>query len=234
MGTPFDDDDDLLLLLVAVEEDASQRRSMARKQRRRFTTFMTIADSSCWHSLFRFSEDEIDLCFPSSHAVMTHIYDRWHRLLRLDCYRLTEENCLQFASAIQRKGAPLNCCIGLFDGTRKHALKYQSVITPDSIVRHLHGPVPGTRHDAFLLATSTLSDEMRALPTSGSTRYIFYGDPAYSRNDCIISPFQGSTLNDDQLTFNKRMSKVRVSVEWVFGDVVQHFVTNSLAYHHHQ
>ncbi|DAZ95307.1 TPA: hypothetical protein N0F65_006560, partial [Lagenidium giganteum] len=106
---------------------------------------------------------------------------------------------------------------------RKHALKYQSVITPDGIVRHLHGPVPGTRHDAFLLATSTLRDEMRALPTSGSTRYIIYGDPAYSRNDCIISSFQGSTLNDDQLTFSKRMSKVRVSVEWVFGDVVRHW-----------
>ncbi|DAZ95308.1 TPA: hypothetical protein N0F65_006561 [Lagenidium giganteum] len=61
MGTPFDDEDVLLLLFVAVEEDASQRRSMAREQRRRFTTFLTIADSSCWRSLFRFSEDEIDL-----------------------------------------------------------------------------------------------------------------------------------------------------------------------------
>ncbi|DAZ95412.1 TPA: hypothetical protein N0F65_006302 [Lagenidium giganteum] len=196
---------------------------MAQEQRQRFTTFLTIADSSCWRSLFRFSEDEIDLlgrllqipaelptrngydisgkdvfcmflrrlAYPNrladlerlfgrsqaalsviTNAVLTHIYDRWHHLLRLDRHRLTEANCLHYPA--------LNYCIGYIDGTRKHALKYQSVITPDGIVRHLHGPVPGTKHDAFLLATSTLSDEMRALPTSGSTRCIIYVDPAYS------------------------------------------------------
>ncbi|DBA04248.1 TPA: hypothetical protein N0F65_009483 [Lagenidium giganteum] len=119
-----------------------------------------------------------------TNAVLTHIYDRWHHLLRLDRHRLTEENCLQFASAIQRKGAPLNCCIGFIDGTLRH---------------------PGNS-DSHTTVTRDI-----------------YGDPASSRNDCIICPLQGSTLNDDQQTFNKRMSKVRVSVEWGFEDVVRHW-----------
>ncbi|GMF49373.1 unnamed protein product [Phytophthora fragariaefolia] len=41
---------------------------------------------------------------------------------------------------------------------RKHALKYQSVITPDGIIIHLSGPFAGTRHDAFILYESKLLD----------------------------------------------------------------------------
>ena len=48
-----------------------------------------------------------------------------------------------------------------------------------------------------------------------------YGDPAYGTCDHIASPFKGVHLSREQLEFNKRMSSVRVSVEWCFGDRVR-------------
>ncbi|DAZ99510.1 TPA: hypothetical protein N0F65_005382 [Lagenidium giganteum] len=142
-------------------------------------------------------------------------------------------------------------CIGFIDGTvraicrpsrqqrfvyngqkRKHALKYQSVITPDGIIRHLHGSVPGSRHDAYLLSLSKLADEVSGLLDGGEVQYVIYGDPAYARQSFLLSPFQGSALTTRQQAFNKKMSSVRVSVEWVFGDVLRYWAFTD--YHKNQ
>jgi hypothetical protein len=45
--------------------------------------------------------------------------------------------------------------------------------------------------------------------------FALYGDP--------LTPYRGAVVTRDQQLFNKRMSKVRVSVEWAFGKVVQYF-----------
>ncbi|KAI9331652.1 hypothetical protein DFJ73DRAFT_664315, partial [Zopfochytrium polystomum] len=39
----------------------------------------------------------------------------------------------------------------------------------------------------------------------------------------IISPFKGACLQEDVAEFNKRMSAVRVCVEWSFGHVLQNW-----------
>jgi hypothetical protein len=49
--------------------------------------------------------------------------------------------------------------------------------------------------------------------------YVIYGDPAYGVTWSILAPFRGANLTEDQKKFNKRMSKVRVSVEWGFGKI---------------
>ena len=50
-----------------------------------------------------------------------------------------------------------------------------------------------------------------------------YGDPAYPLRVHLQGPFRGAALNPQQEAFNVSMSNVRVSVEWVFGDIIEYF-----------
>ena len=50
-----------------------------------------------------------------------------------------------------------------------------------------------------------------------------YGDPAYGLSRKIVPPFRGHGLSDEEKAFNRDMSSVRVSVEWIFGKLVQYF-----------
>ena len=50
-----------------------------------------------------------------------------------------------------------------------------------------------------------------------------YGDPAYPLWVNLQAPFRNAILTPDMEAFNKSMSTVRVSVEWLFGDVVNYF-----------
>jgi hypothetical protein len=53
--------------------------------------------------------------------------------------------------------------------------------------------------------------------------FTLYGDPAYPLRPHLLAPYRGAMVTRDQQSFNKSMSKVRVSVEWTFGKVVQYF-----------
>ena len=37
------------------------------------------------------------------------------------------------------------------------------------------------------------------------------------------APFRGNNLTNDQIEWNKSMSAVRVSVEWIFRDIINYF-----------
>ena len=53
-----------------------------------------------------------------------------------------------------------------------------------------------------------------------------YGDPAYPLRPNLIAPYRpGEVLvfTPEMQAFNQAMSSVRVSVEWLFGDVVNYF-----------
>lgn len=53
--------------------------------------------------------------------------------------------------------------------------------------------------------------------------FTLYGDPAYPIRQHILGPYRGAGLTPLQEQFNGNMSKVRESVEWGFGKIVQHF-----------
>ncbi|ETW01633.1 hypothetical protein H310_06264 [Aphanomyces invadans] len=174
-----------------------------------------------------------------ANSVVQHVYDKFGHLLQWDYDRLNADWMKSCGDAIHAQGAPLTTCIGFIDGTvrgicrpgkkvqksvynghkRKHALKYQAVTSPDGIIVHLHGPEPGSRHDAYLLARSGLVEKLQSKLVVSGTRYVIYGDPAYGVNDVIVSGFKGAKLNEHEAEFNRRMSAVRVSVEWGFGIV---------------
>lgn len=50
-----------------------------------------------------------------------------------------------------------------------------------------------------------------------------YGDPAYPLRLQLQAPFREVQLTPEMVAYNKSMSSVRVSVEWIFGDIVNYF-----------
>ena len=172
-----------------------------------------------------------------------HVYLLTTDIMAWDTERLTPEVLEKYAGAVAEAGAPVKNCFGFIDGTvrgtarpmkrqrvvynghkRKHALKYQSITAPDGLCIHLHGPQPGTRHDARMYRESGLPQilEECAYDTQGNSLCL-YGDPAYGHSQNLIAPFGGASLSREKEMFNRRMSRVRVSVEWTFGKVLQYF-----------
>lgn len=61
--------------------------------------------------------------------------------------------------------------------------------------------------------------------TPGPVRHplCVYGDPAYPMRVHFQAPFKNMVLTPKMVNFNKAMSSVRVSVEWLFRDIVEYF-----------
>ncbi|KAE8978631.1 hypothetical protein PR002_g24663 [Phytophthora rubi] len=152
-----------------------------------------------------------------SNGVLDFLYQSFPHLLLFDDRRLTDATLSAYASAIYKKGAPLQTCVGFIDGTvrgmcrpkkiqkyvynghkRKHALKYQSVLAPDGIIIHLSGPFPGTCHDAFILQPSRRLEVASPALTIDGRHYVFYGDPAYRQQNHLVAPFKGASLTSDE------------------------------------
>ena len=89
---------------------------------------------------------------------------------------------------------------------------------------NLYGPVEGKRHDATM---SRMSDLMPILENfslgSQHERLCIYGHPAYPLRWYLQAPFRGAHLTQQKKAFNDSMAKVRVSVEWLFGNVINNF-----------
>lgn len=52
---------------------------------------------------------------------------------------------------------------------------------------------------------------------------VIYGNPAYGLTPNILTPFKGAQLTAFEKAFNKKMNRVRISVEWGFGKITQYF-----------
>jgi hypothetical protein len=104
---------------------------------------------------------------------------------------------------------------------RVHALKFQTVVTPDGLISHLFGPVDGRRHDLFMLNESGLKAELENNPAFHDK--LIYGDPAYGCTNVFCCPYKGCRIDVEKQDLNKAMSGVRVSVEWSYGEVTKYF-----------
>ncbi|XP_033110693.1 uncharacterized protein LOC117111813 [Anneissia japonica] len=163
-----------------------------------------------------------------------------HLVTSLDQPWLSSPHLSTVADAIHEKGGALSNCWGFVDGTsvrpicrpgiyqevmynghkRIHANKFQAVTTPNGLIAHLFGPVEGRSHDVYILREPGLLPELeaRSYDPDGNVLCI-YGDPAYPLRPQLQAPFPG---NNHQ-AFNASMSKVRISVEWSFGEIVNLF-----------
>ena len=108
---------------------------------------------------------------------------------------------------------------------RVHAIQFQSVVAPNGLIANLYGPVEGRRHDSALLAMSGLLPqlEQHSFSPEGEALCI-YGDPAYPQRLRLQCPFaRRQNLTPEQQAFNQSMRQVRMSMEWVFGDIIKYF-----------
>lgn len=75
-----------------------------------------------------------------------------------------------------------------------------------------------------MLRISGLMEKLKDKMTRGDGNiYSLYGDPAYPLRPHLLGPFKGAHLTEEQNIFNKRMSAVRISVEWTFGKIISLF-----------
>ena len=75
-----------------------------------------------------------------------------------------------------------------------------------------------------MLAMSQIYPQMQQFSRDQNGRPMcIYGDPAYPHRPQLQGPFKGNNLTPLQKQYNKAMSEVRASVEWVFGDIVNYF-----------
>ena len=107
---------------------------------------------------------------------------------------------------------------------RVHALKFQSIVTPNGLIANLYGPVEGKRHDSGMLADSNVLPQLqRICHRPNDIPLCIYGDLAYPLRPQLQTPFRGLNLTVNEKAYNTSMSKVRTEVEWVFGDIVKFF-----------
>ena len=119
----------------------------------------------------RFARSVPELCIISN-DIMDYLYHNFHhKLTSLNQPWLAPARLEEFFNTISQSGTALQNCWGFIDGTvrpvcrpwelqrvlcnvhkRVHAIKFQSVVTPNGLDANLYGPVEGKRHDAGMLA----------------------------------------------------------------------------------
>lgn len=107
---------------------------------------------------------------------------------------------------------------------RTHAIKFQLVVTPDRLIASLFGPIPGARHDSYMLAESGLLQQLSQMMTRNQPNvlvYTLYGDPAYPQSQYIVGGYQNPAPNSIKAQWNTAMSKVCICVEWGFKEITQ-------------
>lgn len=84
--------------------------------------------------------------------------------------------------------------------------------------------IEGKMHDAgMLMASGFLDDlEQHAHSVTGQPMCV-YGDPAYPLRVHLQAPFRNAVITHQMEEFNSSMSVVRISVEWLFGDIINYF-----------
>lgn len=84
----------------------------------------------------------------------------------------------------------------------------------------------GKRHDpcaCMLTESGFLQDLQRCAISPTGHLMCLYGDSAYPLRVNLQGPFKYAILTPQMQEFNAAMSAVRISVEWLFGDIINYF-----------
>jgi nuclease HARBI1 len=190
---------------------------------------------------------DLTTMFHRSHGAMSHIfycmlefiYNKYKDTLYMNV-QLIRSRIANYADAIEKKGCPLPNVWAFIDGTvrgvcrptfgqqaiysghkRKHGLKFQTLAAPDGLIVHIWGAIEARRHDITLLRLSKLESTLKSDEVFKG--YLVYGDPAYGCSDQFVCPYPTVLFTPEKKKFNKIMSKLRVAVEWSYGDVVRYW-----------
>jgi hypothetical protein len=167
---------------------------------------------------------EVALPFLSNPAIFQHRFPLYSKLIFDKC---NAANMIWgFIDGTLRKACrPIRFQRAAYSGhKRTHGIKFQSVVTPDGLIACLFGPIPGARHDSFMLAESGLLTQLsQMMPRNqpGVDVYSLYGDPAYPQSQYIVGGHRNPAPNSIEGQWNTAMSKVRICVEWGFKEITQ-------------
>ena len=164
----------------------------------------------------RFARPVPQLCMISN-EIMNFIYETQHHRLRS-----FDQLWLSPVRPVSRPGKHQRT---IYNGHKRvHAIKFQSIVAPNGLIANLHGPVVGKRHDSGMLAESGLLGDLQQYSYSPDGQPLcVYGDPAYPISVHMQRSVSGPELTRIQKEYNTAMSRVRVSVEWVFVDIANYF-----------
>lgn len=74
-----------------------------------------------------------------------------------------------------------------------------------------------------MLQESGLMEEIENRWGALHQQYLLYGDKGYPLKPNLITPFTVNRLTPAQQQFNTKMSKLRICVEWEFGEIFEQF-----------
>ena len=82
----------------------------------------------------------------------------------------------------------------------------------------------GKTHDSAMLADSGLFYDLENHAFSRARDPMaLYGDPSYPLRVHLQVPYRCAGMTPQMEEYNKTMSTVRISVEWIFGDIINYF-----------
>ena len=189
-----------------------------------------------------FGMNETELCLIYN-RMLNYIYTQHHHRLQSWKQHFLQPAVLEeYAYVIQEKGAPLENFFGFIDRTvmkicrpkpiyqrivynghkRVHSIKFQRLALPNGLVGNLSEPNEGRRHDSIMLDESSLLNDLRRFAWHNNQPLCIYGDPAYQLSH-LQAPYRQAQNNQDMISYNKAMGEVRVTVEWLFGNVKNYF-----------
>ena len=174
-------------------------------------------------------------CSRAIRKMIRWLDGKYAHLLRLTPERLSASKLNEYATAVRQAGCPRTNIVGFIDATmiricrptrdqdlfynghkRCHAVKFQAVTTPDGLIVDFFGAYPARRHDRIVYNESGLEERLGAI-----LEYTLYGDAGYRGIHRIERPYINyqarGGLSDEEANFNSQMSKLRVSVEMMFG-----------------
>ena len=76
--------------------------------------------------------------------------------------------------------------------------------------------VEGRRHDDGIHGECRLLESLEMVAYSPNNELCLYGDPAYPLRVHLQGPFRNVRLTREMEKYNRAMSAVRVTVEWLF------------------
>jgi hypothetical protein len=179
--------------------------------------------------------------------MLVHLYVNFRHLLGFDKQRL-QANLVPYSRAVglalgmDADHVHLCKCWGFVDGTFRrvcrpeerqdllynghyggHGFKYLIISSPCGLVEYVFGPIAGRHHDAWLVDSAGLVDELASFSfvedAGERVPYYIYGDSAFPRSEYIEKPCTSAVLTLEEMDSNTRWSGVRVSVENAIGGI---------------
>ena len=166
--------------------------------------------------------------------VISWLFDRYKHIIYFDDRIITRYKSIAARKIYSKSGVPLPRLIGFVDGhiqkiskpvryqkktytglRKTHSLKYQAVNMPNGIIVSFMGGFGGSIHDAALMRKSKFIAKMK----QHCEGLYVYGDSAYALSSATMKPHKKAQLSVEESTFNDRMKRVRITVEWVFKDI---------------